>query len=317
MQQSFYIIQKQHTGVRDHTIPSIRTAFDHGKIIHTVSQYGSKPNISDIQSRLIRETGTLAENYASDLVYNLQTIDEVIDEMLNQPAIDPICPEMSGGNISCVLCTGIRRNGVDGDSFLKSRLPDTIDPMSGYVMADRTYRKIFGVEITRWTNTHGNREHFVKITVQLRDLTHAFSRWAYEDLPEDKQKTFANIRANFILPPSKPVVSLEKLTDRQYRAEFHERAYGLYLKYLFSLSNQTLLDFAKQVIKSAGTSGSVTVQNIHECLAINTSFDEFMDMVYVDEETMEVCLPDSEYRIYDELLAHELKYSLLDKNERL
>ena len=69
-----------------------------GKIVNNI-------NCSDIFSELIQAAGMGCEYYASDLFYDLVTIRDYVDN-----------------NKSGVFYIGIRDMGVDGNSFIKSRL---------------------------------------------------------------------------------------------------------------------------------------------------------------------------------------------------
>ena len=62
-------------------------------------------NASDIISELIKAAGTLCECYASDLVYELDKINGNINDGCDD-----------------VLYIGVRSYGVDGNTFVKSRL---------------------------------------------------------------------------------------------------------------------------------------------------------------------------------------------------
>lgn len=80
-----------------------------GEIITTdgyISGNGvSEINTSDIFTELIKAAGTYCENYASDLVYDIARINEAIQ---------------TKENYCCYV--GIRLNGVDSDSFIRSRI---------------------------------------------------------------------------------------------------------------------------------------------------------------------------------------------------
>lgn len=75
-----------------------------GKSIKETAQIGNL-NISGIFSELIQAAGMGCENYASDLFYDLSAIYSAIKSAEEK-----------------VFYVGIRTNGVDGESFIRSRL---------------------------------------------------------------------------------------------------------------------------------------------------------------------------------------------------
>ena len=88
---------------------------------------GNKNNVnySDIFSELIQAAGMGCEFYASDLFYDLESIKHSIDALMND-----------------TFYIGIRTHGVDGESFIKSRL----DRKScGY--SPNCYLKLYRVDI--------------------------------------------------------------------------------------------------------------------------------------------------------------------------
>lgn len=75
-----------------------------GKSIKETAQIGNL-NISSIFSELIQAAGMGCECYASDLFYDLTAINNAIKSAEEK-----------------VFYIGIRTNGVDGESFIRSRL---------------------------------------------------------------------------------------------------------------------------------------------------------------------------------------------------
>lgn len=65
-------------------------------------------NFSDIFTELIQAAGMTCEYYASDLYYTLTAIEKIIKNFEND-----------------VLYIGIRDSGVDGNTFIKSRLENS------------------------------------------------------------------------------------------------------------------------------------------------------------------------------------------------
>ena len=92
------------------------------------SSYNGKPttniNYSDIFTELIQATGMTGEYYASDLYYTLTAIEKVVQNFEND-----------------VLYIGIRDSGVDGNTFIKSRLENS----STY--GTNNYIKMYRLEI--------------------------------------------------------------------------------------------------------------------------------------------------------------------------
>lgn len=92
------------------------------------SSYNGEPttniNYSDIFTELIQAAGMTCEYYASDLYYTLTAIEKVVQNFEND-----------------VLYIGIRDSGVDGNTFIKSRLENS----STY--GTNNYIKMYRLEI--------------------------------------------------------------------------------------------------------------------------------------------------------------------------
>ena len=71
---------------------------------------GLSVNISDIFTRLIKDAAR-CNSYSSDVYYDLQKIEEMVRNYRNFAEVEPIF-------------IGFRRHGVDGNSFILSRIGD-------------------------------------------------------------------------------------------------------------------------------------------------------------------------------------------------
>lgn len=86
-------------------------------------------NFSDIFTELIQAAGMGCEYYASDLYYTLTAIEKIIKNFESD-----------------VLYIGIRDSGVDGNSFVKSRLENSS------VYRTNNYIKIYRLEIKSYND---------------------------------------------------------------------------------------------------------------------------------------------------------------------
>lgn len=97
------------------------------------NSYSGKPttniNYSDIFTELIQATGMTCEYYASDLYYTLTAIEKAVQNFEND-----------------VLYVGIRDSGVDGNTFVKSRLENS----STY--GTNNYIKMYRLEIKSYND---------------------------------------------------------------------------------------------------------------------------------------------------------------------
>ena len=120
---------------------------DNGPEIKATGQVGNI-NISSIITKLIQETGRFTENYASDLLYDIDH--------------------------------GIRENGVDGNSFLMNRLKDSLG-YYGYPDYARNYRKIYAVRIRNRYKQPNTLDGIPDCEVILRDITHSLNKMDERD----------------------------------------------------------------------------------------------------------------------------------------
>lgn len=95
-----------------------------GQIYNDGVKRVSNINYSDIFTELIQATGMACEYYASDLFYTLEVIKHSIDSLSND-----------------IFYIGIRDSGVDGNTFVKSRLENS----STY--GTNNYIKLYRLEI--------------------------------------------------------------------------------------------------------------------------------------------------------------------------
>mgnify|MGYP007029261895 CR=1 FL=1 len=125
----------------------IKQAFDKSESIETtvINDYktGISPNLSRIFTILIQTAGQYCENYASDILYDIARIKETIANINTQT-----------DNTECEL-VGIRKNGVDGNEYIKSRF---------YGSDIDEYHKVFAVKLSFAANT-------ATLTCDLKNIT--------------------------------------------------------------------------------------------------------------------------------------------------
>lgn len=120
-----------------------------------------KMNITDVTSRLIRETGRYCDRYASDLVISL------MDVYAFESANTAPCPQ-EGESLDYLVPIGLRSDGCDGIGFLMPRLRDTRRFPHDYVYPEKVYRKLLGVYVLDEYAMPGRIDR----TVALLDITH-------------------------------------------------------------------------------------------------------------------------------------------------
>lgn len=159
------------------TYATIRHAFNSAKDIMVENGDMASINITSILTRIIQDTGRFAERWASDVLYTLDHIRLLCDnEYILEEEIDEIFP------------IAIRRDGVDSENFLMSRLKDTQrGPIDSYVYPQQIYRRILGVRVQVSYEYMGQRWHTPRITCTLRDMTDAFHQINPADIGEDRQ----------------------------------------------------------------------------------------------------------------------------------
>ena len=104
-------------------------------------------NYSNIQSFLIKEAGSLCDSYASDLILNL----EKVDEILHQTETD----------FHERIAFGFRKSGVDGNKFTLCRLKQS----NVYGSITSNYRALYVLDIDMSHTDYGTPE--VKMTLGL------------------------------------------------------------------------------------------------------------------------------------------------------
>lgn len=148
------------------TPATIRAAFEaESKGIKEESYMGGV-NISSILTSIIQETGRFAERLASDVLFDIDAIRMLCENTyLMEEDIDE------------VLGLGIREDGVDGNSFLLSRLAGSVrGPMSGYVFPGHIYRKILAVRVQ--VSAERSEDGFIlgkpRVVCELKDISNRF-----------------------------------------------------------------------------------------------------------------------------------------------
>lgn len=130
-------------------------------------------NMSSIYTLLIQYTGRYAERYASDLLISLNEVQNLL------------APHSINEAKRYVIGFGIRRDGVDHNSFIISRLKETMIRGLGpcYVHPLREYRSILALEIRFTPETSTN--YGANVTCTLKDITDDFSAMAPSDMDPD------------------------------------------------------------------------------------------------------------------------------------
>ena len=147
--------------------PTIQKAFNRAGDERTICvDTGRQDNInlSSTWTKLIQLTGRFAEAYASDLLYDIADIQEVIDRGTRHEGHE---------SESTIFICGIRRHGVDGRRFFMDWVRNNYDRMTGYIHVENHYRKVVGIKVTLADND-GSVPGGDRVTVTMRDLTDSF-----------------------------------------------------------------------------------------------------------------------------------------------
>lgn len=154
---------------------TIRYAFDHTGDAHDITAIGypGDINLSSIFTRIIQLTGRFAESYASDVLLELDDIRALVSD---PPATDT--------DIDVIIPIGIRRQGVDHDTFLMHRLLQTRQPsiLGSYVYPEHAYRAVLACRI-QIEQKDSARPY---ITCTLRSIMDSIVRIMPADMDGDK-----------------------------------------------------------------------------------------------------------------------------------
>lgn len=132
----------------------IESTFEKSQNIITTAE-GSIGSINTycISDEIIRNTGRFCDNYLSDCII---TINHMTD----------LCQEPVSKDTSDILCFGLRKNGVDSNSYIQNRIEEKYRTHSKYDVnewIELYYRRIFAVKITRKTDN--------SVTCELKDIS--------------------------------------------------------------------------------------------------------------------------------------------------
>ena len=112
-----------------------------GQVIRECGVTRTNINMSDVYTRLIQSAGRFAESYASDLLYDIGAVEDLISR--------PPDPDDFNGaeSLDYYMAAGIRESGVDGNDFLMDHLRKSVSPPFGYTDVRSRYRKVLCVHV--------------------------------------------------------------------------------------------------------------------------------------------------------------------------
>lgn len=131
--------------------------------------YRMSINASSVQTKLIQLVGRFCESYACDLIVTFADLQPFISQ-------DKLPPFEADKPHRWIIGVGIRELGVDGNTFILTRLKETQIPGRDYVFPQHQYRKVLAVEIT-----DDYDETTVTRTIRLVNITHDLYKLADED----------------------------------------------------------------------------------------------------------------------------------------
>lgn len=133
-------------------------------------------NMSSIYTTMIQYVGRFAERFASDLLIDINLINETLANI----------PLTVDKPTRFIFCIGIRRDGVDGNTFLMARLKESAKRNTfGFLSTQHYYRSVLALGIETASDeymqskTAGKKYGFINMT--LKDITDSFTRIEPED----------------------------------------------------------------------------------------------------------------------------------------
>lgn len=160
--------------IKGQTHATIRAAFNNSAEIMCETGDAGSTNISGILTKLIQDVGRFSENWSSDCLYSIATLRELSEKEFTLPDDKPLDE---------ILVFGIRRNGVDHDSYVMTELAKTRDYRSGYIYPERHYRRILAVRVRAEVDYDLHR---IRTDFSLRDITHSLHGIETADLKENQ-----------------------------------------------------------------------------------------------------------------------------------
>ena len=134
-------------------------------------------NVSSIATRIIQTVGRFVERFASDFLIDWGIVEELMDGS-NQ--------ELNPGE-SAIVVFAMRRDGVDGNRFFRSRMDDLAKKNGFYhslystasVSPGDCYRSVYAVKVSHLTEEEANGG--CDLQVSLHDLTHTVMKVPLEN----------------------------------------------------------------------------------------------------------------------------------------
>lgn len=139
---------------------TIRTAYNYPPSKPDITAIGTAGavNLSNILTYIIQVVGRFAERFASDVLFQLDDIQTLVNE----------CTELKPGTtIDKIITIGVRRNGVDHDNFIMHRIANTQPNfnLSPFVYPEYVYRAILACRVVI-TQKDGTPAPYVECTLR-------------------------------------------------------------------------------------------------------------------------------------------------------
>lgn len=141
----------------------IADAFEKSKSAAITSCNGYKfgeINMSSISTKLIQETGRFCERFADDLFIDIDRL-----KYLGQ-SMDTVKNE-----VAAYVAFGIRRDGVDSNSYIALRIRDG-GAYKAYNVINDYYRRVYCVKVSRVRNQSGTLETVLELKDIQSELTY-------------------------------------------------------------------------------------------------------------------------------------------------
>ena len=275
----------------DVTRPTIRRAFDRQETV-LVKESGwlsrqnsdSALNLTDVYSRIIRDSGRISETYNSDILYDIEAIKDAVHELRQVTE-----------NTTKIICIGLRKYGADSTESIMQVLLNGMDYMSGFVFADRTYAHVLAIEIEAMVKgPHPEDEAIngVKMTVTMKDIINDLYKMDPEDV--DGETRFKS--------EDRPV----KVFTPEEIDGFVRKAYDAYQYHWLQQNGVSVEDamvYARDNPDETDLAG-LSVRNGHK----PDDFEKFRAQTLLNEEYMKMVLQQAAFTDYllimDQVYAH-------------
>lgn len=251
-------------------------------------------NMSDLYSVLIKTAGRIADNYASDIIADIEAVKSVI----------ATCPKAEE-NFTDIIPIGFRKMGADGTSSIMHNLTQSLDFFTGYIYPERYYHTIMAIEIECEVTTkqpEHRRNSVPYVRARLKDITHELHSVAISDLPEDMKSSVKYTETKPYVPDGVPGNHDERMDKlREFYADYQR--YWIY-------ANRVSLEHVTRYYRANWTFNGIKADNG----SVLQDFHDFKKTTVLDIEFMRSILTPQNFQIY-EIMMNDIYLGTDDESE--